>query len=190
VDRTLSRHRSGAALDGPRELLQQPGSLGFSSNQVIEVEGNTVHAETDSFVVKRDEIRHARLSRVGGHRDLPSQDELGQWVITNRTGVSVARPGEESTDVEWRRALGGCPGRLPPSQDAVAGAGPQVRARRASSGGPVRPSGGQTFPGATISAPSRLFMAVGGGDPNDVVRSAITHILAVPGTSTTPGPTS
>jgi len=26
-------------------------------------------------------------------------------LITNRTGVSVARPGEEGTDAEWARAL-------------------------------------------------------------------------------------
>ena len=27
------------------------------------------------------------------------------WVIVNRTGVSVGRPGDEGTDKEWARAL-------------------------------------------------------------------------------------
>jgi hypothetical protein len=38
-----------------------------------------------------------------------AEGEDGRWVITNRTAVSVARPGEERTDAEWRRVLARMP---------------------------------------------------------------------------------
>jgi hypothetical protein len=93
----------------PGELLKQPGSLHISSNPIIDVEGNRARAETDFFVVKRDETGHARISLAGRYRDRLQRDERGRWVITNRTGVSVARPGDEGTDVEWQRALARMP---------------------------------------------------------------------------------
>jgi hypothetical protein len=88
----------------PGELLKQPGSLHISSNPVIEVEGHSARAETDFFVIKRDETGHARISLAGRYRDRLVRTEDGRWVITNRTGVSVARPGDEGTDAEWQRA--------------------------------------------------------------------------------------
>jgi hypothetical protein len=93
----------------PGELLKQPGSLHISSNPVIEVDGNSAQAETDFFVIKRDETGRARISLAGRYRDRLSRNEHGRWVITNRTGVSVARPGDEGTDAEWQRALGRMP---------------------------------------------------------------------------------
>jgi hypothetical protein len=93
----------------PGELLKQPGSLHISSNPVIEVDGTSAQAETDFFVIKRDETGRARISLAGRYRDRLSRNEDGRWVITNRTGVSVARPGDEGTDAEWQRALGRMP---------------------------------------------------------------------------------
>jgi uncharacterized protein (TIGR02246 family) len=52
-----------------------------------------------SVVVGRDAIRAGRYpDRLRRHED-------GRWLITCRTGVSVARPGEAGTDAEWQRAL-------------------------------------------------------------------------------------
>jgi hypothetical protein len=93
----------------PGELLKQPGSLHVSSNPLIEVEGDRARAETDFFVIKRDETGHARISLAGRYRDRLSRNEHGRWVITSRTGVSVARPGDEGTDAEWQRALARMP---------------------------------------------------------------------------------
>jgi hypothetical protein len=93
----------------PGELLKQPGSLHISSNPLIEVDGNSAQAETDFFVIKRDETGRARISLAGRYRDRLSRNEDGRWVITNRTGVSVARPGDEGTDAEWQRALARMP---------------------------------------------------------------------------------
>src|SRR5262245_103896 len=93
----------------PGELLKQPGSLHIGANPIIEVDGNRAQAETDFFVIKRDDTGRARISLAGRYRDRLLRTEQGRWVFTNRTGVSVARPGDEGTDVEWQRALARMP---------------------------------------------------------------------------------
>ena len=88
----------------PDELLKQPPAAHWSSNPVIDVDGDTATAETDMLVVRRDETGRASIALVARYRDRLRRNEAG-WVIVNRTGVSVARPGEEGTDKEWARAL-------------------------------------------------------------------------------------
>ena len=89
----------------PGELFKQPGSVHISSNPIIEIDGDNAIAETDFLVVNRDERGRAHSSLVGRYRDRLRRREDGRWVITTRTGVSVARPGQERTDAEWRAAL-------------------------------------------------------------------------------------
>ena len=93
----------------PGELLKQPGSVHISSNPIIEVDGDTATAETDFLVVNRVEHGRAFSSLVGRYRDRLRRRPDGRWVITTRTGVSVARPGQERTDSEWQRALASMP---------------------------------------------------------------------------------
>ena len=47
----------------------------------------------------------ARITLMARYRDRLRRGDDGRWVITNRTGVSIARPGEAGTDTEWSRAL-------------------------------------------------------------------------------------
>jgi len=89
----------------PGELLKQPASAHVSSNPVIDIDGDTAVAETDMVVLNRDEDGRARITLVARYRDRLRRAENGRWLITNRTGVSVARPGEERTDSEWAKAL-------------------------------------------------------------------------------------
>jgi ketosteroid isomerase-like protein len=89
----------------PGELFNQPASAHFSSNPVVDVDGDTASAESDFLVVRRDETGRAKSVLVGRYRDRLRRLADGRWVITTRTGVSVARPGEEHTDAEWAQAL-------------------------------------------------------------------------------------
>lgn len=89
----------------PGELFKQPGSVHVSSNPVIDVDGDTATAESDFLVVRRDAEGRAKPVLVGRYRDRLRRLDDGRWVIATRTGVSVARPGEEHTDHEWARAL-------------------------------------------------------------------------------------
>jgi hypothetical protein len=93
----------------PGELLKQPGGTHLSSNPVIEIQGDTATAETDMVVLNRDESGRARITLVARYRDRLRRAEDGRWLITNRTGVSIARPGDEGTDSEWARALARMP---------------------------------------------------------------------------------
>jgi len=56
------------------------------------------------LVLERDEAGKAKIVLVARYRDRLRRRD-GRWVITNRTGVSIARPGEAGTDAEWSRAL-------------------------------------------------------------------------------------
>jgi ketosteroid isomerase-like protein len=89
----------------PGELLQQPASSHLSANPIIEVDGDTATAETDFLVVRRDAEGRASCRLSGRYRDRLRRTDDGRWLFTLRTGVSIARPGEEGTDVEWQRAL-------------------------------------------------------------------------------------
>jgi hypothetical protein len=88
----------------PDELLKQPSAAHWSSNPVIDVDGDTATAETDMLVVKRDDAGRPSITLVARYRDRLCRSENG-WLIVNRTGVSVARPGDEGTDREWARAF-------------------------------------------------------------------------------------
>lgn len=88
----------------PGELLKQPSVAHWSSNPIIKVEGDTATAETDMLVVKRGENGKASITLAARYRDRLRRSGTG-WVIVTRTGVSIARPGEEGTDAEWARAL-------------------------------------------------------------------------------------
>jgi 3-phenylpropionate/cinnamic acid dioxygenase small subunit len=89
----------------PGELLKQPRSMHVSSNPIIDVDGDQATAESEFLVLQRDEQGHARITLAGRYRDRLRKIE-GRWLITTRTGVSLARPGDERTDVEWQRASG------------------------------------------------------------------------------------
>jgi hypothetical protein len=88
----------------PNRLLLQPPAAHWSSNPVINVDGENATAETDMLVVNRDEAGRAHVTLVARYRDRLRRGDTG-WVIVNRTGVSIARPGEVGTDAEWARAL-------------------------------------------------------------------------------------
>jgi ketosteroid isomerase-like protein len=89
----------------PGELFKQPASSHLSSNPIIEVDGDTATAETDFLVVRRDGDGRASCWLSGRYRDRFRRTDDGRWLIAVRTGVSLARPGDEHTDVEWSRAL-------------------------------------------------------------------------------------
>lgn len=86
------------------QLFKQPGSVHVSSNPVIDLDGDTATCESDFLVVGRDSNGRAKSTLVGRYRDEFRKVD-GKWLIYTRTGVSVARPGEAGTDVEWARAL-------------------------------------------------------------------------------------
>jgi hypothetical protein len=89
----------------PGELLRQPAAAHRGSNPIIDVHSDSATAETDLLVVARDDAGQAKIKLVARYRDRLRRGEEGRWLITNRTGVSVARPGEAGTDAEWARAL-------------------------------------------------------------------------------------
>jgi ketosteroid isomerase-like protein len=93
----------------PGHLFEQPRSVHLSSNPVIDVDGDLATAETDFLVVGRDEAGRAKLQLVGRYRDRLRRGGNGRWVITCRTGVSVAKPGEAGTDADWQRAIATMP---------------------------------------------------------------------------------
>jgi SnoaL-like domain len=93
----------------PGELLKQPGVVHRGANPIIDLDGDTATAETDLLVLERDEAGRARITLVARYRDRFRRGEDGRWVITNRTGVSIARPGDAGTDAEWSRALARMP---------------------------------------------------------------------------------
>ncbi len=87
-------------------LFVQPRSIHISSNPIINVTGDTATAETDFEVVQRNGDGRAEVTLIGRYRDRFERDSgTGKWLIECRTGVSVARPGEEGTDAEWHRAI-------------------------------------------------------------------------------------
>jgi hypothetical protein len=102
--REMFGHPDPPSWTEPGELLKQPAASHWSSNPIIDVDGDKATAETDMLVVKRDENGTARITLIARYRDRFSRTESG-WLIANRTGVSIARHGEAGTDSEWVRAL-------------------------------------------------------------------------------------
>jgi hypothetical protein len=91
------------------ELLKQPASSHLTSNPVIDINGDVAVAETDMVTLMRDDQGRARITLLARYRDRLRRTEGGGWLITNRTGVSIGRPGDEGTDSEWARALAAMP---------------------------------------------------------------------------------
>ena len=89
----------------PGELYKQPRSVHVISNPIIDVDGDEATAESDFVVVNRDDDGRAYISLVGRYRDQLNRQPDGRWLIAKRTGVSVARPGQAGTDIEWQRAF-------------------------------------------------------------------------------------
>jgi uncharacterized protein (TIGR02246 family) len=93
----------------PGELLKQPGTMHLTTNPVIDVDGDSATAETDMITLRRDEDGRAKITLLARYRDRLRRADDGQWLIASRTGVSIAKPGEEGTDAEWARALATMP---------------------------------------------------------------------------------
>ena len=93
----------------PGELLKQPGVTHLTTNPVIDVAGDTATAETDMITFRRGEEGRAKITLVARYRDRLRRTDQGGWLISSRTGVSIAVPGEEGTDAEWVRALASMP---------------------------------------------------------------------------------
>jgi uncharacterized protein (TIGR02246 family) len=89
----------------PGELLKQPGMTHLTTNPVIDVAGDEATAETDMITFRRDQEGRAKITLVARYRDRLRRARDGRWLIASRTGVSIAKPGEEGTDAEWARAL-------------------------------------------------------------------------------------
>jgi uncharacterized protein (TIGR02246 family) len=91
-------------------LFLEPRSVHISSNPIIEVDGDHATAETDFQVIGRDADGHVNVSLVGRYRDrFRRAGRDAPWLIECRTGVSVARAGEEGKDSEWRSAISRMP---------------------------------------------------------------------------------
>ena len=93
----------------PGELLKQPGITHLTTNPIIDVTGDTATAETDMITFRRGEEGRAGVTLLARYRDRLRRTDQGRWLISSRTGVSIAVPGEEGTDAEWARALATMP---------------------------------------------------------------------------------
>lgn len=92
----------------PKEgsLFLEPRSVHISSNPIIDVDGDNATAETDFQVIGRDGDGHVVVTLVGRYRDrFRRTGGDAPWLIEFRTGISVARPGQEGSDSEWRGAI-------------------------------------------------------------------------------------
>jgi uncharacterized protein (TIGR02246 family) len=96
----------------PGELLKQPDVMHLTTNPVIDVEGDSATAETDMITLRRDQEGKAKIALLARYRDRLRRTDDGNWLISSRTGVSLAVPGEEGTDAEWTRALAKMPNEL------------------------------------------------------------------------------
>ena len=93
----------------PGQLLNQTRSTHISSNPVIDIHGHRATVESDFQVARRDSAGRAGIVLLGRYRDEVRRGSDGKWRLYTRTGVSVARPGDEYTDREWQHALAGAP---------------------------------------------------------------------------------
>jgi hypothetical protein len=99
----------GAGWTEPGQLLKQPGVMHLTTNPVIDVNGDDATAETDMITLRRGDDGRARITLLARYRDRLRRADDGRWLISSRTGVSLAVPGEEGTDAEWARALATMP---------------------------------------------------------------------------------
>ncbi len=76
----------------PGQLMRPPVSTHILSNPVIEFnDDNTAAVESDFTVIERDEAGHAVIVISGRYRDTVARQDDGQWLIRERTGVSMRR---------------------------------------------------------------------------------------------------
>ena len=81
----------------------------LTTNPVIDVDGDVATAETDMIMFRRDQDGRAKITLLARYRDRLRRTDEGRWLISSRTGVSVAVPGEEGSDAECARALAKMP---------------------------------------------------------------------------------
>ena len=93
----------------PGELLKQPGVMHLTTNPIVDVDGDVATAETDMITFRRGADGRAKIALLARYRDRLRRTDAGRWLISSRTGVSVAVPGEEGSDAEWARALATMP---------------------------------------------------------------------------------
>ena len=93
----------------PGELLKQPGITHLTTNPIIDVAGDAATAESDMITFRRGPNGRAKITLLARYRDRLRRTGEGRWLISSRTGVSIAVPGEEGTDAEWARALATMP---------------------------------------------------------------------------------
>jgi hypothetical protein len=73
------------------ELLVMPRSMHIMVNPIIDIDGDRATAESEFAYVVRDENGRAKMALVGRYRDRLRRDEAAGWLITERTGVSLAK---------------------------------------------------------------------------------------------------
>jgi SnoaL-like domain len=93
----------------PGELLKQPGVMHLTTNPIVDVDGDLATAETDMITFRRGPDGRAKIGLLARYRDRLRRTDEGRWLISSRTGVSVAVPGEEGGAAEWARALATMP---------------------------------------------------------------------------------
>jgi len=73
------------------QLMVMPRSMHIMTNPIIEVDGDTATAELEFVVMGRDENGRPKVSLIGRYRDRLRKDPEKGWLISERTGVSVAK---------------------------------------------------------------------------------------------------
>jgi hypothetical protein len=73
------------------QLMVMPRSMHLMANPIIEVDGDQATAESEFVVMVRDERGHPKISLMGRYRDRLRRDPKAGWLLTERTGVSIAK---------------------------------------------------------------------------------------------------
>jgi len=73
------------------QLMVMPRSMHVMTNPIIDVDGDRATAESEFAVMVRDSGGHAKIQLIGRYRDRLRRDAEAGWLITDRTGVSVAK---------------------------------------------------------------------------------------------------
>jgi hypothetical protein len=73
------------------QLMVMPRSMHIMSNPIIEIDGDTATSELEFIVMGREENGRAKISLIGRYRDRLRKYPDKGWLITERTGVSIAK---------------------------------------------------------------------------------------------------
>jgi hypothetical protein len=73
------------------QLFVMPRSMHLLVNPIIYVDGDRATAESEFAYMVRDDTGRAKIVLVGRYRDRLRRDEEAGWLITERTGVSMAK---------------------------------------------------------------------------------------------------